>query len=156
MANARVLGSVVLWMVACTCREAERADPTAGAKAAPAAAAAAPAAEPAAQGKEPPLTAEEQRLIDADPKSLSAEERRARAYALRRKIMQNPDSPAARTLEDLRKAADAGQLDVGPVGPRFELRRSDGTAPVGTAPPAGHREPAQGAPATNTTAAGAP
>ncbi|MFO0635671.1 MAG: hypothetical protein U0168_22755 [Nannocystaceae bacterium] len=144
----------MLVVAACTCREAARTGPAATGAAPAAVAAPAPAAAP--DGKEPPLTAEEQRLIDADPKSLTPEERRARAYALRRKIMQNPDSPAARTLEDLRKAAEAGQLDVGAAGPRFELRRTDGTEPVGTAPPAGHRGPPEGAPATNTTAAGAP
>ncbi len=57
-----------------------------------------------------PLTEEEQRLIDTDPKELSKEDRRKRAFALRKKIMQNPDSPQARELERIRKAVEAGEV----------------------------------------------
>ncbi len=57
-----------------------------------------------------PLTAEEERLIAADPASLTPDERRARAHALRKKIMMNPDSPQAQALEDARAAALAGQV----------------------------------------------
>ncbi len=57
-----------------------------------------------------PLTEEEQRLIDTDPKDLSKEERRKRAFALRKKIMQNPDSPQARELERIRKAVESGEV----------------------------------------------
>jgi hypothetical protein len=60
--------------------------------------------------KEPPLTQEEIDLIAADPKTLSPEMRRARAFAVRRKILQNPDSPAARQLEALRLAYERGEL----------------------------------------------
>lgn len=91
----------------------------------------------------PPLSEEDLRLLAADPASLSPEDRRKRAYALRRKIMQNPDSPTARMLEDLRRAHEAGELDVGKPGGgvRFETRTSgppkDGLPPAGSRPPAG-------------------
>ncbi|MFY0541935.1 hypothetical protein [Nannocystis pusilla] len=58
--------------------------------------------------KEPPLTPEEIALIEADPKTLEPEQRRARAHALRRKILQNPDSPQAQQLEKLRRDVEAG------------------------------------------------
>lgn len=58
--------------------------------------------------KEPPLTPEEIALIEADPKDLTPEQRRARAFALRRKILQNPDSPQAQQLERLRRDVAAG------------------------------------------------
>lgn len=60
--------------------------------------------------KEPPLTQEELDLIAADPKTMTPEQRRARAFALRRKILQNPDSPAAKQLEALRLAYERGEL----------------------------------------------
>ncbi|MHC4990916.1 MAG: hypothetical protein ACYTGC_08035 [Planctomycetota bacterium] len=59
-----------------------------------------------------PLSQEEKDLIAADPKDLTPEQRRKRAYALRKKIMQNPDSPTARTLEELRRAALDGELEI--------------------------------------------
>ena len=57
------------------------------------------------------LTAEELELLDADPKTLTPEQRRKRAYALRKRIMQNPDSPTSQALEDIRRSALAGELD---------------------------------------------
>jgi hypothetical protein len=57
-----------------------------------------------------PLTKRELELIAADPKDLSREDRRARAYALRKKIMQNPDSPVAQELERIRKSVESGAL----------------------------------------------
>lgn len=74
-----------------------------------------PAAGPAEPKKstrppEPPLTQAEIDLIDADPATLTPERRRDRAYALRRKIMQNPDSPTARHLEEIRLAVESGEL----------------------------------------------
>lgn len=57
------------------------------------------------------LTEEDKRLIAADPKTLSPEENRKRAYALRKQVMQNPDSANAAALEDARKAALAGEID---------------------------------------------
>jgi len=71
-------------------------------------------AEPAPEAEAPkvaPLSEEDERLIAADPKDLTPEMRRKRAYALRRQAMQNPDSPLARTLTDLEKAYQDGQLD---------------------------------------------
>lgn len=102
----------------------------------------------AAKPAVPELTEEDKRLLAADPQSLTPEERRKRAFALRRKIMQNPDSAAARTLEDLRRATESGQLDPNGGGMRFEARTADGkpTPPApGTMGPAGAR-PAEPAP----------
>ena len=45
------------------------------------------------------LTPAEEALIAADRKDLSPDERIARAAALRKKIMQNPESPQAKALE---------------------------------------------------------
>ncbi|MCY1058151.1 hypothetical protein [Nannocystis sp. SCPEA4] len=91
--------------------------PAEAAKAPPPSPAPAPAATPAAAPaarekleipKEPPLTAEEIALIESDPKTLTPDQRRARAHALRRKILQNPDSPQAQELERLRRDVEAG------------------------------------------------
>jgi hypothetical protein len=70
------------------------------------------APEPAEPVDPKALTAEEQALIDADPATLTPEHRRARAYALRKKIMQNPDSEAAKALEEARQAALAGEIEL--------------------------------------------
>lgn len=59
---------------------------------------------------EPPLTQEELDLLAADPATLTLEMRRKRGYALRRKILQNPDSPTARQLEALRLATERGEI----------------------------------------------
>jgi hypothetical protein len=56
------------------------------------------------------LSAEELELLDADPKTLTPEQNRKRAYALRKKVLQNPDSPQAQALEEARAAALAGEL----------------------------------------------
>ncbi len=69
-----------------------------------------PAQNSPAPAKEPPLTQEELDLIAADPAALTPELRRKRAFALRRKILQNPDSPTARQLEALRLAFERGEL----------------------------------------------
>lgn len=69
-----------------------------------------PAINSPAPAKEPPLTQEELDLLAADPATLTPELRRKRAYALRRKILQNPDSPTARQLEALRIAYEKGEL----------------------------------------------
>jgi len=63
------------------------------------------------------LTAEELELLDADPKTLSPDQNRKRAYALRKKIMQNPDSPQAQALEEARAAALGGELTEEQVNP---------------------------------------
>ena len=115
---------------------ATKADPKVEAKAEPQ-----PAAEDAkdAKAEVPVLTAEDERLIAADPKTLTVEERRKRAYAMRRKIMQNPDSETAKMLEDLRRAAENGEIQPGGPGgtPTFSTRTAPGTPPAGTTPPAG-------------------
>lgn len=69
-----------------------------------------PAINSPAPAKEPPLTQEELDLLAADPATLTPELRRKRAFALRRKILQNPDSPTARQLEALRLAYEKGDL----------------------------------------------
>ena len=76
----------------------------------------------------PELTEEDKRLIAADPKTLSPDERRKRAYALRRKIMQNPDSESAKMLEELRRAAEAGEIK-----PPGTLHLGQRTAPTKSA-----------------------
>jgi hypothetical protein len=68
-------------------------------------------AEPAEPADPKALTPEDQALIDSDPATLTPEQRRKRAYALRKKIMQNPDSEAAKALEEARRAAEAGEID---------------------------------------------
>jgi hypothetical protein len=66
------------------------------------------------QGLKPttePLTAEEERVIAADPKTLSPDELRMRGHALRKKVMMNPDSDAAKALNDAREAVLSGDVD---------------------------------------------
>jgi len=107
-----------------------------------AAAAEAPVNAPAEVTPEPdkpaPLSEEDLALLAADPKDLTPEMRRKRAYAHRRQIMQNPDSPAARVLKDLAEAHQAGELDVPGKGsgPTFHAR---GAKPTSGRPPAGWR-----------------
>jgi hypothetical protein len=90
---------------------------------------------PAGSGKhiqaEPagPLTDEEKRLIAADPKDLSKDERRKRAFALRKKIMQNPDSEQAQTI-----LQGAEAMRRGDVEPPFPI---DGPATEDTDPDKG-------------------
>jgi hypothetical protein len=74
------------------------------------------AAEPAEPVDPKALTAEELALLDADPKTLTPEQNRKRGYALRKKIMQKPDSEAAKALEDARKAVESGELVIPPPG----------------------------------------
>ncbi len=85
-----------------------------------------------------PLTEEELALIAADPKDLSVELRRKRAYARRKQIMQNPDSPTARALNDLVEAHQAGEIDVSGKGDGVWLS-APGTKPTSGRPPAGWR-----------------
>jgi hypothetical protein len=73
-------------------------------------------AEPAKPVDPKALTAEELALLDADPKTLTPEQNKKRGYALRKKIMQNPDSEAAKALEDARKAVESGELVIPPSG----------------------------------------
>jgi len=60
--------------------------------------------------KAEPLTQEELDLIDADPATLTPELRRKRAFALRKRIMQNPDSPQAQALEEMRLKVKSGEI----------------------------------------------
>ena len=159
---SRPSGHFLVWtfvcsMAACTAERGTADTPTpvkvtpeaAPAKAEPAAApppAPAPTPGEAQPQKAAPLTAEEIRLIEADPKDLTPDERRQRGYALRKKIMQNPNSPSAQALEDIRKSVEAGEL----VPPNFNKdEKQDGlwieapgggkTPPAGGSPPAGAR-----------------
>ena len=90
--------------------------------------------------KEPPLTQEEIDLIAADPATLSPEMRRKRAFARRRQILQNPDSPAARQLEALRLAHESGEMQA-----QMPDRTRDGGVTLQT--PAAPAAPAPAAPA---------
>lgn len=56
------------------------------------------------------LTPEELELLDADPRALTPDQNRKRAYALRKKALQNPDSPQAKAIEEARAAAVGGEL----------------------------------------------
>lgn len=118
---------------ACTAQPAapEKIEPTVEAAAAEAAPAEAAPATPA-------LTEEELALIAADPKDLTPELRRKRAYARRKQIMQNPDSPTARALNDLAEAHQAGDLDVQRKADGVWLS-APGTKPTSGRPPAGWR-----------------
>lgn len=90
----------------------------------------------------PVLTEEDKRLIAADPKSLTPDERRARAYALRRKVMQNPDSPTARALRDMEEAVRNGEVQPQVGKKQYPTLSLPGAKPTGGLPPAGHRPPA--------------
>lgn len=59
-----------------------------------------------------PLTEEELALIEKDPKDLTVEERRKRGYALRKRIMQDPDSPQAQSILRGAKAIEDGEMEV--------------------------------------------
>lgn len=74
-----------------------------------------------------PLTEEEQALVDADPATLSPEQKKARAYALRKKILQDPNSPQAQALKEA-----ANQIVSGQVEPNLDYKQ-DGQS---SAPPA--------------------
>ena len=96
-----------------------------------------------------PLTPEEIRLIEADIEELTPDERVKRAYALRKKVMQNPNSPAALMLKDLQEAHENGELELpGKEKKRGMTLYAPGTAPEpdrkSARPPAGYRPPPQG------------
>ncbi len=105
-----------------------------------AAAAPAPDADAKAQAAPAPkpLSEADKRLIAMDPAELTPDMRRKRAYALRRKAMQNPDSAVARTLNDLEDAYHRGELEP-PNRASMPTFTVDGKAPSGGAPPAGAR-----------------
>jgi hypothetical protein len=114
----------LLLLVACS----KEVAPQSAAKDAPAKTEPAPAVAEPDKPAIPELTEEDKRLIAADPKTLSPDERRKRAYALRRKIMQNPDSESAKMLEELRRAAEAGEIQ-----PPGTLHLEQRTAPTKSA-----------------------
>jgi hypothetical protein len=125
----RALALAITVVCACTCEPAPPSAPPpakAPVEQAP--------VEQAPDAKVPELSEEDLRLIAADPKTLTPEERRKRGFALRRKIMQNPDSPTAKMLEDLRRAAENGELpppgkDGSPM--KLERRTANGLPPAG-------------------------
>lgn len=80
-------------------------------------------------------------LIVMDPHHLTVEQRRQRAYARRKAVMLNPDSVSARVLEDLAKAAEAGEIDPNASQVVFTARGVEGGERKGP-PPAGWRPPA--------------
>jgi hypothetical protein len=79
-------------------------------------------------------------LIVMDPHHLTVEQRRQRAYARRKAVMLNPDSVSARVLEDLAKAAEAGEIDPNASQMVFTARGVEGDRKG--PPPAGWRPPA--------------
>ena len=84
-------------------------------------------------------------LILMDPKVLTAEQRRQRAYARRKAIMLNPNSATKKVLEDLARAAENGEID--PNASKSEVVFTAKGVPGAQqgAPPAGWRPPAEGA-----------
>ena len=112
--------------------------PAEPAKTEPAPAEAEPAATPdeaPPPKKAEPLTDEEIALIETDPAELTPEMRRKRAFALRKKIMQNPDSPAARNLEDIRRKVESGELSPAlPTKTWSAPTKSEPTVPAGHPP----------------------
>ena len=80
-----------------------------------------------------------------DPHHLTVEQRRQRAYARRKAVMLNPDSVSARVLEDLAKAAEAGEIDPNASQMVFTARGVEGEhkrpPPAGWRPPAGADAP---------------
>lgn len=97
------------------------------------------AAAPNTPPREPPLTQAEIDLINSDPATLTPEKRRERAFALRRKIMQNPDSPAARQLESIRRAVEAGEMSPTLPSSTPQLSAAAPPAPPADAPVAEKR-----------------
>ncbi len=90
------------------------------------------------------LSEEDQRLIALTPeqvKALAPEERKKRAYALRRKIMQNPDSPTAKSIQELADAARRGEIDFDKHQDKMPTFSAQTPEPDEGAP-AGHESPA--------------
>ena len=88
------------------------------------------------------LTPWELGLIVMDSHHLTYTQRRQRAFARRKAMMLNPESVTARALEDLAKAAEAGELD--PNGASQMVFTARGAPGPKGSPPAGWR-PAAGA-----------
>ncbi|MEZ4452060.1 MAG: hypothetical protein R3B09_21530 [Nannocystaceae bacterium] len=99
-----------------------------------------------------PLTQEELDLIAADPGTLTPAERRQRAFALRKKIMQDPDSKAAKSLERVRQ-----QIESGEIKPELPNRSVTFSARTPEAPPAdGAKDEAATSSSTPPSAPSAP
>lgn len=79
-----------------------------------------------------PLTDEEKRLIEADPEDLTRDERRKRGYALRKKIMQDPDSPKAQSILQGAKAIENGEMEVPPEFKTLHADTSSESEPAQT------------------------
>ena len=62
----------------------------------------------------------QKRILEADPETLTAEERKQLPFLRRRKIMQNPESPAAKSLQRAAAAYAAGELPAPPPLPAAE------------------------------------
>jgi hypothetical protein len=77
-------------------------------------------------------------LLMIDPMHLTAAQRLQRAHARRRQISLNPDSPTAKVLDDLAKAAAEGQIDPdADRGVVFTAPGVERKPKPGDAPPAG-------------------
>jgi hypothetical protein len=59
---------------------------------------------------EAPLTDEEKRILAADPDTLTPEERKQLPHLRRKKILQNPESDSAKSLQRSAAAYSAGEL----------------------------------------------
>jgi len=96
-----------------------------------------------------PLTPEEIELIESDPSDLTPALRRKRAFALRKKIMQNPESESAKALEDMRKKVEAGEITP-ELPPSSNLTLSapvPGGHPPSSIPEDGAKKPTEAPPA---------
>lgn len=113
----------------------DKADPAAGQAAEPGAAEKADDEQATKHEPADPLTEEELKLIEADPKELSPDDRRLRAYALRKKIMQNPDSDAAKAIREGMEAIERGEVDI-PEHLLADETKGQSSGPVLSAPPA--------------------
>lgn len=91
--------------------------------------------------KPAPLTTEELELIAADPAGLTPALRRKRAFALRKKIMQHPESEAAKALEDMRRRVESGEITPQLQGKGLTLETPPGHPPS-TIPEGGATKPA--------------
>ena len=99
-----------------------------------------------------PLTQEELELIESDPANLPPELRRKRAFALRKKIMQNPESESAKALEDMRKKIEAGEITPELPPPSSNLNLSAPVPsghPPSSIPADGAKKPTEAPPATS-------
>ncbi len=67
-------------------------------------------ATPAAKPENLELTPDEEALLKRDPKELTPDENRKRGQAARKKILQNPDSPAAKALQELAEKVRRGEI----------------------------------------------